>query len=1360
MHKDKMLSVLFVVFLVLSISDSFGIHIVTQDDMLNSSPEVPTDPIPSDGETGLNMTPELSVYVSHTEGLSMDVSFYDNSSDTLIGTDYDVPSGDRAEIVWENLTPDSDYSWHVEVDDGEEIVYGGPWNFSTAGIDYIKITDEIDGEVLTGGNVPPNYEEWGYLSSYNETYDSFVGNLKGHWSVTGDANLTRDQDYTKYNGINVGEIEGYVWFNVSYSGHEHSVKYTVLTDQVTNITITDSPGGDHISDQSVPVGTHVEGYCSAFNESGDYLYTVEGNWSSEGGDSQLIYSSPNESNVVDVGLQGGKVWFNVSYEGLSDSVEIDVLSPTVDWINITDIPDGVPLEGGKVPVGHMTWGNASAYNGTAGYISTVEVNWSLEYESDMDPSSGPTPAESSWVDVGSSPGNLTWKASYFNQGMWYNDTVDLTVEPPSLDMIKITSEGSEVSGGAVPVDHTLDVELSGYNETAGFLHLVDGDWEVHGGDAELLNDSYGFENVIKVGTIPGEVWLNASYEGLDYSILFLVQDPEIDLIEIRTEPDGEGEISEEETIERGEEMLLYAAGYNTTTGFVDDLEVDWTIDDEEVGEIDPDHGISTIFYGKKGGVCNVTAQYGDLTYTTIITVIDTHLPTIVGEIPDIELEKDFGLHEMDLSAHADDEYDSLSDMEWYLTGIDSTIISTFGENQTGNHVITLLSQENAHGSMQITYWLVNSAGNTDSQEAWINVTDTYESPEFRRCPDLYVHYDEPYIFDYSPYIIYGEEEKSELVLETDDPEYTSVDGLKVTYEYPKSMLGEEVLIVLSVSDGIESDYTAITVTVTSNHPPRIIDRLPDLEIEQGELKQNVFDLDDYFMDPEGEPLYMSYGYTYLAITIHGDNTVDVQADVNWHGVERVTFRAKDPGDAIVEQTINVTVIPINYPPEIKELPDFVVRYEEPYIFDLDYYISDRDNETHELTITTCSPEYVTVERTRLIMLYPKEMDDLYRNYTVPLEVFVTDGIDTVSEVTTVTVGDHYPPELIIPLHDVAFKENEKLLNAFNLDNHFVDRQDDTMYYSSGNEYIEVVIHENSSVDFYAPENWNGQELITIRATNSAGALMEDSLTVTVIPVNNPPEILPIPRQEGVVGRSWILDIGDYIYDVDNETHELDIFIDDPNVFVVGHKVIFSYNEPGTYFVEVEVSDGVDSTTSDIEVRVRSESSGLFSHAWLFLSVALISLALIGAGFYFKDDDLTIEDIFLIHDSGVLIKHYTRTLKAERDEDILAGMFTAVNNFVEDAFGGEEKDTLKRMEYGENRVLVHKGENVILAIFFTGGEPSWALESMSNFVTDVEERYDLERWSGDLKDLPGIEKMMKNIMDKKGMYHRNDWKKDG
>ncbi len=101
----------------------------------------PLDPLPRDGEEKARTDPELSVYVVHTDGKEMGVSFYDASDDTLIGEDKEVASGSRAKTVWDGLEKSTSYSWYAEGDDGETIATSNTWSFTTA--DHLHPTVEL-----------------------------------------------------------------------------------------------------------------------------------------------------------------------------------------------------------------------------------------------------------------------------------------------------------------------------------------------------------------------------------------------------------------------------------------------------------------------------------------------------------------------------------------------------------------------------------------------------------------------------------------------------------------------------------------------------------------------------------------------------------------------------------------------------------------------------------------------------------------------------------------------------------------------------------------------------------------------------------------------------------------------------------------------------------------------------------------------------------------------------------------------------------------------------------------------------------------------------------------------------------------
>ncbi len=252
----------------------------------------------------------------------------------------------------------------------------------------------------------------------------------------------------------------------------------------------------------------------------------------------------------------------------------------------------------------------------------------------------------------------------------------------------------------------------------------------------------------------------------------------------------------------------------------------------------------------------------------------------------------------------------------------------------------------------------------------------------------------------------------------------------------------------------------------------------------------------------------------------------------------------------------------------------------------------------------------------------------------------------------------------------------------------------------------------------------------------------------------------IPQEMELNNGSGALDLSSYIPDADNR--RLTISVDDPRVEVVDHTLVFNHEEPGTHNVTVEVEDEISSSSFDLRLHVPSSyqattptSSGSMDPLWI---LAVIPIGLAGVLVYkFKKDKFKVEDIFLIHESGVLIEHTASSLNSYVEEDILAGMFMAINNFVQDAFGGHEKHTLKSMRYGDKTVLVHRGENVILAVFLSGEPPAWFSDNMRVVVEDIEMRYALKEWDGNRRNLPGIGEILKQLHEQQGRFTHRTWK---
>ena len=74
----------------------------------------------------------------------------------------------------------------------------------------------------------------------------------------------------------------------------------------------------------------------------------------------------------------------------------------------------------------------------------------------------------------------------------------------------------------------------------------------------------------------------------------------------------------------------------------------------------------------------------------------------------------------------------------------------------------------------------------------------------------------------------------------------------------------------------------------------------------------------------------------------------------------------------------------------------------------------------------------------------------------------------------------------------------------------------------------------------------------------------------------------------------------------------------------------------------------------------------------------------------------VEDVFLIHSDGRLIAHYSRKFREEIDEDIFSGMLTVVQDFVKDSFKSRSRVGMKRLDFGDSKILIERSPHTFLA----------------------------------------------------------------
>src|SRR2546425_1558401 len=132
-----------------------------------------------------------------------------------------------------------------------------------------------------------------------------------------------------------------------------------------------------------------------------------------------------------------------------------------------------------------------------------------------------------------------------------------------------------------------------------------------------------------------------------------------------------------------------------------------------------------------------------------------------------------------------------------------------------------------------------------------------------------------------------------------------------------------------------------------------------------------------------------------------------------------------------------------------------------------------------------------------------------------------------------------------------------------------------------------------------------------------------------------------------------------------------------------------------------------------------------------------------------DRNTAIEDIFLLHRSGLLLKHYTRRLRPNVDSDVLSGMLVAVQDFIKDSFRGE-KGGLNEIRFGEIRIVVIEGKWTILAAVVRGSRPFDIQPELRAALTELEVKYEdpLTDWDGTMEQIADVDLIMDALIEGK------------
>ena len=127
----------------------------------------------------------------------------------------------------------------------------------------------------------------------------------------------------------------------------------------------------------------------------------------------------------------------------------------------------------------------------------------------------------------------------------------------------------------------------------------------------------------------------------------------------------------------------------------------------------------------------------------------------------------------------------------------------------------------------------------------------------------------------------------------------------------------------------------------------------------------------------------------------------------------------------------------------------------------------------------------------------------------------------------------------------------------------------------------------------------------------------------------------------------------------------------------------------------------------------------------------------------------VQEVFLIHrESGLLLAHVSSDLSAAEDRDLVGSMLTAIRDFAQDAFGGDQEGDLDAIRYGGLEIVLEPGAWTYLAVVHEGVRPEGFSDLVGDALAETQQEYSgaLRDYDGDLASLEGVERHLEPLLD--------------
>lgn len=381
----------------------------------------------------------------------------------------------------------------------------------------------------------------------------------------------------------------------------------------------------------------------------------------------------------------------------------------------------------------------------------------------------------------------------------------------------------------------------------------------------------------------------------------------------------------------------------------------------------------------------------------------------------------------------------------------------------------------------------------------------------------------------------------------------------------------ETIIIEWYNYYTSGDFEWLLQNSSINSGPEILNYLDYITVDINS-EPVVFNLNDYFFDPDGDPLefyaYSEYGNTY-AYTVGDYLYIE-----NFYGFfDYIWIEAYDyESDEYAYQELYVEIIGGNNPPEVLDYIDYV--YVEPgfetLVYDLNDYFYDPDGDPLYFSAGNYYGNadvyvdgnylYITDYSTSYDYIWVEAYD--YESGQYAYQEFFFEVYDSNSG-----------PEVWINFDDIYTFSGFDYYSYF-LNDYFYDPDGDYLYFYAGSYYGTNDVFVNGDI-LYIQEMYTGDDIIWVEAydAESGESAYQEFYFYVEGDMNTPPYLMnPIADMTHYSGFEYTtIDLSDVFYDEEGDYIYYDVYAygSSVDVSVIG-STLYIY-ENGTGITEVELS---------------------------------------------------------------------------------------------------------------------------------------------------------------------------------------------